>query len=256
MQAQTGQTVMRFTPQMYIDYHVRRLGIQIEDIGIASTVIITWFSDVRESLARSVNGQLLPHAPFRNVVSGFIESVPVTVVQCPIGAPGTIACMEELIVCGAKRFIGVGAAGSLQPQNPIGSLIIADTCVSDEGTSKHYDAANGTIHADANLRNVLAQSANKLGYHASVGTQWTIDAIYRESIETIELRRKSGVLGVDMETSAMYALGQFRGVQVANILAISDELWHEWNPAFGTELLREALDHACAAALEAISTEG
>ncbi len=64
---------MRFTPQMYMDYHLRRLGIRIEDIGVAPTVIITWF----------------------------------------------------------------GAAGSLQPENPIGSLLIPDECVCDEGTSRH-----------------------------------------------------------------------------------------------------------------------
>lgn len=95
---------MRFTPQMYMDYHVRRLGIQIEDIGVAPTVIVTWFTRVRESLARLVNGEVLMNAPFRNAISGYSGSIPVTIVQCPIGAPGTISHMEELIVCGAKAF--------------------------------------------------------------------------------------------------------------------------------------------------------
>lgn len=109
---------MRFTPEMYMDYHIKRLGIEIEDIGVAPTVIVTWFTRVRELLTRAVNGRVLFNAPLRNIVTGHIQSIPVTIVQCPIGAPGTIAYMEELIVCGAKRFIGIGAAGSLQPENP------------------------------------------------------------------------------------------------------------------------------------------
>ena len=46
-----------------------------------------------------------------------------------------------------------------------------------------------------------------------------------------------------METSAMYALGLFRNVRVANLLVVSDEVWHEWRPAFGTEeLVRSTRD--------------
>ena len=89
---------MRFSPQMLLDYHTRRLGIQIEDIGVAPTVLVTWSTRVRESLTRSVNGEILANAPFRHAFSGHIASAPVTIVQCPIGAPGTIIQMEELIV--------------------------------------------------------------------------------------------------------------------------------------------------------------
>ena len=38
----------------------------------------------------------------------------------------------------------------------------------------------------------------------------------------------------------MYALGQTRGVDVCNLLVVSDELWQEWRPAFGQPELREA----------------
>jgi hypothetical protein len=43
-----------------------------------------------------------------------------------------------------------------------------------------------------------------------------------------------------METSAMYALGRFRGVRVCNLLVISDELWQAWRPAFRTPELHAA----------------
>ena len=236
-----------------MDYHVRRLGIEIKDIGVAPTVIITWFTHVRDWLVREIEGEALSYAPFRNAFSGRVHSVPVTVVHCPVGAPGTISHMEELIVCGAKRFIGIGAAGSLQPENPIGSLLIADECVRDEGTSRHYVSADEVVRAHPLLRDALARHALALGYPYSIGTQWTTDAIYRESVSDIVRLRESGVLGVDMETSAMYALGHVRNVEVANVLAVSDELWHEWNPAFGSERLEVALERACVVALAAIA---
>lgn len=253
MTLQTAMDGMRFTPQMYLDYHTQRLGIQIEDIGIAPTVIITWFTRIRESLIRAVNGEVLVNAPFRHAFSGHSGSAPVTIVQCPIGAPGTISYMEELIVCGARRFIGIGAAGSLQSVNPIGSLLIPDQCVRDEGTSRHYLDPTKAVYASEQLRNLLMQCADSLGYSSVTGCHWTTDAIYREPIDEINRHRHSGVLGVDMETSAMYALGLVRGVDVANVLAVSDELWRDWNPAFGSERLDNALEQACEIALTAVS---
>ena len=50
--------------------------------------------------------------------------------------------------------------------------------------------------------------------------------------------------GVDMETSAMYALGQFRDVRVCNLLVVSDELWREWRPALDRPEVKDAT--ACA----------
>jgi hypothetical protein len=43
----------------------------------------------------------------------------------------------------------------------------------------------------------------------------------------------------------MYALGRFRGVETCNLLVVSDELWHEWRPAFGQPVLQEAAGRAC-----------
>ena len=40
---------------------------------------------------------------------------------------------------------------------------------------------------------------------------------------------KAGIIGVDMETSAMYQLAHYRSVKVCNALVVSDELWTDWN---------------------------
>ena len=251
MTVPSATEAMRFTPQMYMDYHVRLTGVPIEEMGVAPTVIITWFRSVLSSITTAIEGKPLTRAPFGNAMSGIVGQTrtPATVIQCPIGAPGTIAVMEELIACGARRFIGVGAAGSLQPDNPVGSILIPDVCVCDEGTSRHYVPSDVTVAAHPSLRNRVAESAAKLGFSVAIGPHWTTDAIYRESVADITQHREAGVLGIDMETSAMYAVGQFRGVEVANVLAVSDELWHEWNPAFGTDGLNGALQRASQIAL-------
>jgi len=42
----------------------------------------------------------------------------------------------------------------------------------------------------------------------------------------------------------MYALGMFRGVDVCNLLVVSDELWDEWRPGFHSPELQGAEERA------------
>lgn len=148
--------------------------------------------------------------------------------------------MEELIACGAKTIIGFGYAGSLQQAAPIGSIIIPTSCVSDEGTSKHYMDQPHLAEADTTLVDTLQKACARAGLSVHVGRHWTTDAVYRERIDHVTSHAAEGVLGVDMETSAMYTLGHVRDVRVCNVLVVSDELWTEWNPGFAGDALRLA----------------
>jgi len=73
-------------------------------------------------------------------------------------------------------------------------------------------------------------------------------------VTTIENYRLRDILGVDMETSAMYALGVYRNVEVCNFLVVSDELWRDWRPAVDRPELAEALKKAEEVVLEAVAT--
>lgn len=170
---------------------------------------------------------------FRNVhYIGEVGGQPVSLVHVPMGAPATIMCMEEMIACGARVFIGLGYAGSLQPTLSIGNFIIPTSCIAEEGTSPHYLPQEHPIQSSGRVTERLRQACVDEGFSPSLGLHWTTDAVYRESVEKIDEYRRQRVLGVDMETSAMYALGIVRNVDVCNLLVVSDELWHDWRPGF------------------------
>ena len=78
-----------------------------------------------------------------------------------------------------------------------------------------------------------------------------MDAPYREHKERVALYRDAGVLSVDMEVSALYAVAKHRGIQCAAILAISDELYKPWRIGFGTSEYKSALGRCGLAAMEA-----
>ena len=59
---------------------------------------------------------------------------------------------------------------------------------------------------------------------------WTTDAFYRETPEKIALRRSEACLTVEMEASALFAVAQFRGVVLAQMLYGGDDVsGSEWD---------------------------
>ncbi len=248
----------RFTAGKFIDYVLKSSNTKREDYEVAPTVVITWWNWVVEEFARLTGAHAPKHSLFArhfSVRTGEIGGEKVTFVLSPIGAPATVSTMEELIALGAERFIGFGLTGSLQEKAGIGTVVIPDESLSEEGTSSHYIKRKDGIRAGVKLLKALSEACAKNGKEFFTGKQWTTDAIYRELVSKIDRYRIDGVVGVDMETSAMYALGEFRKIDVCNLLVVSDELWHEWNPAFGQEILKNAMKDAIGVVIEALKNQ-
>jgi len=65
------------------------------------------------------------------------------------------------------------------------------------------------------------------------GVSWTIDTPYRETVAEARRYQAEGVLCVEMEAAALFAVAKVRGLQVASAFTISDSLADlVWNPQF------------------------
>jgi uridine phosphorylase len=156
------------------------------------------------------------------------------------GAPQAVMVLEKLIVLGAKKVILFGWAGSLDPTLEPGDLIVADEAVSEEGTSRHYSEEDRP-KASKGLLNDLSAALKGEGIMFKQGPVWTTDAPYRETAEKVKRFQAEGVLGVDMETSALYTVGAFRGIEVAALLVVSDDLSQlKWRHGFQEARFLEA----------------
>ncbi len=235
-----------FTPQMVVEHHITRRGITIDEIGVAPIVVVSWGRHVIQSLAQTIEAQPAEHWFYeeRPLFNGSVGGKKVSLIHLLVGAAGTVMMMEELIACGARIFLALGWAGSLQPHVPVGTFIIPNSCLIEEGTSAHYSDHKTPVTPDPALVELLAQAAQAEGAKVVKGPLWTTDAPYRELRSKVTAYSEQGVLGVDMETSAMYTLGQYRKVKVCNLLVVSDELGQEWRPAFGTARLKQATEKA------------
>jgi uridine phosphorylase len=231
------------TAERYIDYYTKLKGISTADIGVGSVVVLSWAPGVVKRMAEQSGAQPSEHWPMQSrypLFYGEMQGIRVSFCQVTIGAPGTISQMEQMIACGARVFLGLGWAGSLNPCAPVHSMLVPTTCIREEGTSYHYLGQDAVVQANPHLVKMMIEAAQEEGVTTNSGPHWTTDAIYREGEGKINAYREMGVLGVDMETSAMYALGAVYDVAVSNLLVVSDSLWGEWKMSFHTEQTREA----------------
>jgi uridine phosphorylase len=69
-------------------------------------------------------------------------------------------------------------------------------------------------------------------------------------VDAIRRHREAGVLVVEMEAAAIFAVARVRGIRSALIVAVSDELCHpDWKPGFGDERYADTLLAAADAVL-------
>lgn len=156
-----------------------------------------------------------------------------------VGAPMAVICLEKLIALGARRIILCGWCGSLQQDLGVGDLVLPTAAVSEEGTSRHYPVS-GVIESSFRLRHALKDFFSGIGKELREGMVWTTDAPYRETREKVVRYGREGILGVDMEYSALLQVAAFRQVELAAVMMVSDLLWRDpWQPGFqGKEFRR------------------
>jgi uridine phosphorylase len=140
-----------------------------------------------------------------------------------VGAPQAIMILEKLIALGVRRVILLGWTGGLIPALSPGDLVLPDEAISEEGTSRHY-SDNVRPKPSLGLLQALQKALKEAGLSYHQGPVWTTDAPYRETIDKVRAFQSQGVLGVDMETSALFTVGTFRGIETAALLIVSDDL--------------------------------
>jgi uridine phosphorylase len=159
----------------------------------------------------------------------------VTVLHPGVGAPLAAAFLEEVIALGAKKVVACGGAGVLDSEIELGAVFIPESAIRDEGTSFHYLPPSREVRAPERDLKVLEQVLKRHHVPYRVSKTWTTDAIYRETPERIARRKLEGCNTVEMETSAFFAVAQFRGIRFGQYLYGGDDVgganWdsREWN---------------------------
>jgi uridine phosphorylase len=216
------------------------------DQPVTDRVILTFTLPDYRYLCRLMQAAEPPRYIYNCAVrEGHWDRLPITLLAPALGAPYAVMVLEKLISLGARMVLALGWCGSLQPDLAIGDLVLPTTAVSTEGTSRHYPLDGQPMAPDPGLVRVLRDLMETTEANWQEGAVWSTDGFYRETTDLVRYYQGQGVLGVDMEMSALFTLGRFRRVPLAGLLVVSDELATlRWNPGYRSERFRQARDQA------------
>ncbi|MFW9920144.1 MAG: nucleoside phosphorylase [Candidatus Thorarchaeota archaeon] len=164
---------------------------------------------------------------------GTYKGVPVAVCSTGIGCPSAAIALEELIRVGGHTFVRVGTAGAIDNSLKAGDVIIFSGSVRDDGTSRQYVPLEFPAISDPSLLRSLIAAAEKSDASYRVGIGHSKDAFYSEFPNLVADRhrmeakwdsyRRAGVLATEMESAALFVIGQLRRVRVGTACVIVGE---------------------------------
>ncbi len=200
----------------------------IQPIDIPQRCVLCFFMDVLESVAQQADVSeittLGSEMGSRSVWRVPFEETELAVVHPGLGAPFAAATLEELIALGCRQFIVCGGAGVLNRDVVAGHPVVLSSAVRDEGTSYHYLPPGRVASASSEGVAALEATLTKAGIPYTTSKAWTTDAFYRETPARVARRRDEGCLVVEMEASALFAVAQFRGVTLGQVVYGGDDV--------------------------------
>lgn len=171
-------------------------------------------------------------------------------VQAPVGAAPAAQLMDWLIGYGVREIISTGTCGSLIDM-PESTFLIPTKALRDEGTSFHYVKPSRYININPIAISAIENLFRQRGLKYEEVMTWTTDGFYRETKDLVKYRVEEGCSVVEMECSALTAVGQLRKVVWGEILFTADTLadienydqrnWAKDSFAYALELAMDAV---------------
>ena len=234
-----------FTATEFWRYAARRAGRPLPRCPRSVILVYGW--SWRTYLPRRYGRPILPGYGLYHVA----REVGISCVNGP-GAPNSALYVEELAATGARRFVIVGMAGSLQQDLRVGSMVICTKALRDEGTSHHYARSGAFAYPTRQQVSALRRTLERHHVSPVAGPSWTTDAVYRETVAEVRRYRERGLLTVEMEAAAVFAVANSLGCEAAALFVISDHLDEQgWEPRFHDS--RRELRRALSFAVETVS---
>jgi len=148
----------------------------------------------------------------------------VGIVGRAVGAPFAVLVAEQLFAAGCAFLVSVTSSGRIVPKDDPPYFVLIERALRDEGTSHHYTAPGRYATADPDLVARVGTACRSVPRAVYAGSTWTTDAPFRETEAAIDRAREEGILAVEMEAAALYALAGERGYPVVCFAHVTNEM--------------------------------
>ena len=155
--------------------------------------------------------------------TGTFEGRPVSVMASGMGQPAIGIYSYELYnFFDVENIIRVGTCGSYDPDLHLKDIIIAMGACTDSNFAAQYRLP-GTFAplADFDLVRRAAEECERIGVHYKVGNIFSSDHFYEDDNSGLTWA-KMGVLGVEMESAALYCNAARAGKRALCLCTVSD----------------------------------
>lgn len=182
--------------------------------------------------AEYVAGEFLSNSKCYNTVRGMLgytgtfNGKRISVQGSGMGQPSLAIYVNELINSyNVRKIIRIGSCGSFQKKIKIRDIILAMSASTDSAMNRlRFHGMDFAPCADFDLLYAAYQYAIHEGITVHAGGILASDSFYQDDPEQWKLWASYNVLGVEMESSALYTICAAHNIQALSILTVSDSL--------------------------------
>lgn len=182
--------------------------------------------------------------------TGFYKGKPVSVMTSGMGQPSMGIYSYELFrFYGVENIIRIGSCGSFDKDLHLKDLVIALGACSSGNFAEQYGLPGEFAPiADFGLAKLAAEECEKRGVNHKIGNVLCSEYFYDDGNRQLEWT-KMGVLGVEMESAALYCTAARLGKKALCICAVSDSFVYP-DETLAAEEREKSFDDLIGTALE------
>lgn len=143
-----------------------------------------------------------------------------------MGMPSaSIYCHELFEHYGVREIVRIGSCGTVLPELELLDIVVAAGASTDSAMNRiAFGGFDYAAIPDFGLLAAAARAVRDTGHEPRIGNVFTTDRFYGLTGDTKALLERFGILGIDMETAALYAKAAEFDARALSIMTISDHL--------------------------------
>lgn len=156
--------------------------------------------------------------------TGTFKGKPVSIMGSGMGMPSISIYAHELFdYYDVKQIIRVGTCGGLLADMQVGDLVLASAASTDSAMNRQrFGGWDLSASADFELLRKVYEQAVQKSLKIRTGNVFSSDWFYHPDETFIDTMQKLGILALDMESAALYALAHQHERRALTILSVSD----------------------------------
>lgn len=196
----------------------RYTGSEIDEFG--DYLLLTNFQNYVVKFAERFNCEIKGEdKPMQSATS----AAGLSIINFGIGSANAATIMDLLIARNPKGILFLGKCGGLKQSTEIGHFILPIAAIRGEGTGNDYFPPEVPALPSFKVHKFVSDKIVQRGLDYRTGVVYTTNRRMWEWDEDFKsYLRKTGVIGIDMETATIFLVGYANGISRGALLLVSD----------------------------------